>query len=398
MNQVAFREYLRSPFHWLLLLLWARDPLWDFITGLSLRIPLINMFYESIIPIVIVFLIICSARKILSVVKLKDFVFVVVVAAFFYLNYIFFPQNQQALDEYSTTFVWAVLPYFLFGLLINIESDDWPFYVVSILSIATQFVYLFFLGKGNVVGNESDDMIMMAYNLLPHVLMVLRHVLQKATLFNISFFAVGIFMMLSMANRGSIFCTILFIAFYLLFFKRYKKPILARIIIVAIAAIVLPKTGTVVSASAILFSRIGINTRVFDKFLGNEFFISEGRSDIFDVIIPKIMEDPFSMHGLAAERNYGIIYSHNIAVELCLAFGVVIGLLLMAVILLICWKAIRASESEQESTFILQLMTTGLLALFFSGTFLSTPAFFLMLGYCTSVIRKNKSLTQSVTV
>lgn len=398
MNQVAFREYLRSPFHWLLLLLWARDPLWDFITGLSLRIPLINMFYESIIPIVIVFLIICSARKVLSIVKLKDFVFVVVVVAFFYLNYIFFPQNQQALDEYSTTFVWASLPYFLFGLLINIESDDQPFYVVSILSIATQFVYLFFLGKGNVIGNENDDMIALAYNLLPHVLMVLRYALQKTTIINISFFAIGFLMMLSMANRGSVFCTIIFIALYLLFFKKYKKPVLARFIIVGIAAIVLPMTRTAVAASAVLFSRIGINTRVFDKFLGNEFFISDGRSDIFDVIIPKIMEDPFSMHGLAAERNYGIIYSHNIAVELCLAFGVVIGLLLMAAILLTCWKAIRVSISEQEKTFILLLVMTGLLSLFFSGTFITTPAFFLLLGYCTSVIRKNKSLMQSETV
>lgn len=100
----------------LLLLLWARYPLWEYIGGAFSYVPGFNSLSEYSIAIITGVLAIVSLKEIAKRISISDILFFVVVVAVYFISYSLHPENQSVLDErYTQKFLLTVLPYYFCG-------------------------------------------------------------------------------------------------------------------------------------------------------------------------------------------------------------------------------------------------------------------------------------------
>ena len=377
-----------KPLMALILLLWARYPIWEYISGALSHVPVFSTLGETSIAIIVGFLILLSIKEIfLSINKGNIFFFLTIVGLYF-LSYAIHPENQAWLDErYTISFTLTVLPYFFYGLILDINRDKGYLLYISYASVLFQFLYIFLLGKGGVVGNAADDMIGYAYNLLPHVVLISYGLLEKRTALNFIFFAMGFLLLISMANRGSIVCFLSFFVLYFVLFKYKTAKVSYKMTFIVLGVFVAVSFDYIILFLYNIMSRLNLNTRVLDFVLSANFAASEGREEIYEVLMNEIRKSPTTMHGIGGDHQFVSNYAHNILVEWWIAFGVIIGSVLMLGLVSYLFKAYRKSPKDSQ-VFLLILITCGFENLFLSSTFLNQPLFFMMIGYATNCIRR----------
>jgi hypothetical protein len=378
---------LPKSFLALLLLLWARNPLWEYISGALSYVPGLGGLGETSIAIIIIFLAIVSWRELSKRIKLNDIFFCLGVIIIYFISYAFHPENQSYMDErYTRQFILTVVPYYLVGVLVNMDKCKKYFLYVSYLSILTQFIYIFVMDKGGVRGNDADNMIVYAYNILPHVTYVAYWMIEKRTFSSVLFFLLGFLLQISMANRGSIVCLISFILIYIVAVRFTKQKVSTKIAISVVGVLVIVFFEPVALALYALMSSLNLNTRVLDFVFSENFITSEGRDMITETIWGTFKNDMFETHGIGGENQLGIIYAHNIMLEWWFSFGIIMGSFVMIALICLLVKAFRKATSVALA-FLLLLLTSGFECLFMSGTYLMTPLFFMLIGYSVNCIR-----------
>lgn len=374
----------------LLLLLWARYPLWEYIGGAFSYVPGFNSLSEYSIAIITGVLAIVSLKEIAKRISISDILFFVVVVAVYFISYSLHPENQSVLDErYTQKFLLTVLPYYFVGILINMDKCEKGFLYTSYFSILCQFIYVFVLNKGGIIGNEADDMIGHAYYLLSHVTYIAYWLIEKKSLSSGLFFAIGFLLMISMANRGSIVCLLSFMFLYYVITRVYKQKFSTKLTVIIGGSLLIVFFNPLTTALLNFMSGLNLNTRVVDKALTSSFMESEGRSDITDAIFKSFGENVFEMHGIGGENQLGIIYAHNLLIEWWYSFGIIIGSILMISLLYLIIKAFLESSGVSKF-FLLLLITSGFECLFLSGTYLSNQLFFMLIGFSVNCIRRSK--------
>lgn len=378
---------LPKSFLALLLLLWARNPLWEYISGALSYVPGLGGLGETSIAIIIIFLAIVSWRELSKRIKLNDIFFCLGVIIIYFISYALHPENQSYMDErYTRQFILTVVPYYLVGVLVNMDKCKKYFLYVSYLSILTQFIYIFVMDKGGVRGNDADNMIVYAYNILPHVTYVAYWMIEKRTFSSVLFFLLGFLLQISMANRGSIVCLISFILIYIVAVRFTKQKVSTKIAISVVGVLVIVFFEPIALALYALMSSLNLNTRVLDFVFSENFITSEGRDMITETIWGTFKNDMFKTHGIGGENQLGIIYAHNIMLEWWFSFGIIMGSFLMIALICLLVKAFWKATSVALA-FLLLLLTSGFECLFMSGTYLMTPLFFMLIGYSVNCIR-----------
>jgi len=119
-----------------------------------------------------------------------------------------------------------------------------------------------------------------------------------------------------------------------------------------------------------------------------------GRDDI-SVLVLEHVNDRFFGYGLFADRYFtrGIwgvhetgTYVHNFAYELWIEFGVVVGSTILLLIIITAIRCIMRKEIPEEYRMLsVVLFCTGVVKLFFSGSWITEPYLYMMLG-CSSAI------------
>lgn len=385
-------RHLPKSFLALLLLLWARNPLWEYISGALSYVPGLGGLGETSIAIIIVILAIVSWRELSKRIKWNDIFFCLGVISVYFISYALHPENQAFLDErYTQQFILTVVPYYLVGVLVNMDKCKKYFLYVSYLTILAQFIYIFVMDKGGVRGNEADNMIVYAYNILPHVAYVAYWMIERRTVSSVIFFLLGFLLQISMANRGSIVCLISFILIYIVVVRFVKQKVSTKIAVSLAGVLVIVFFEPIALALYALMSSLNLNTRVLDFVFSENFIQSEGRDTITEAVWSTFKDDMLKTHGIGGENQLDIIYAHNIMLEWWFSFGIILGSFFMIALIYLLVKAFRKATGISLA-FLLLLLTSGLECLFMSGTYLMTPLFFMLIGYAVNCIRNTKHL------
>ena len=130
-----------------------------------------------------------------------------------------------------------------------------------------------------------------------------------------------------------------------------------------------------------------LNSRTIDL-LANDVGYSSGREVIADQAIKIINDHLVSGTGVLGEFKHIEEYSHNIILEIILHYGIIIGSLIIIYLFRTILKALLKSR-DRERLLIIIFISYGLVALFFSGTYLSWDGFFILLGIAFSILHKN---------
>ena len=383
----------------LLIYIWGAVIFGFFIGALShvnFLLPIHEYISDSIFYILFVF----SIPYMRGYVKTSEVVLYILIAIYYFLNYVFYPNNVNTLDMYIVRFLCLALPMFFVGKSLNIYKYSDAFYRISVLSILfSALYYMFYVQQSNYagsaeVGGEIHEM-GASYLVLPHVLFVLYYTFKRFNLFRFLLSVLGGLLICSFGTRGPLMCLLLFVTLYLLVFKKYKHPIFSKIIIVSLFLIVFCFLNEIMMFMSFVTKQVGMSDRIFQialegNFVGGE-ASSDGRLDYVGMCYSLLdQKDSIFGFGLGGTYKYIFTYPHNLLIELHFSFGYIIGTLLFLLLIGVMLKKLVGQKDTLIRVFTLLMFCSFFVKLFMSGTFLGEPMLYLLLGFCCNRLTKSE--------
>lgn len=317
------------------------------------------------------------------------------------LNYCIYQENTEGLNRYVALF-FAALPMVIIGQVIDFHKVEKLFYWISIINIiSTSFYFLIYAQSNTYTGSaltgESDYNMGASYNILPHVIYVTWQMYKKQTLLNIVLTILGFIMIASFGTRGPMVCYIIYNTLYLLIIRKYKEPIKAKLLILTICFLVITFLAPIMLFLAEFVGNIGMNDRIFrialdGNFIGGE--VSGNERLMFADIINEQIQTSTNLFGFGLAGTERIIhtYPHNLWLEMLHSFGLIPGILVMGLLVYIVIRFFIRCRNENYRFFLMLLLCSGFVKLFMSGTFLSEPYFFFLIGFCLNRTYKQYKL------
>lgn len=377
----------------LIALFWCSGLL-GFVTAVLQRVPIVSVFAPYCIPALFIVTTIVSLPYISRNTNFSEVLVYVGISIIYLLNYIIYPNNENALDRYCILFIVEALPLYFWGKSFVPRKIDYILYLLSIFCvIVTSFYFLVFTHAEGYTGTSRMDAdthnMLAAYQVLPSVLYVIYCFIRDKNLISGVVSFLGFVLISAFGTRGPLMCLILFVVLVLLCTKKYKYPILSYSVIIILGGIGLIFLQDILLFMISLIEKLNMSSRIFELAMNDVFFGGEASGDerlFFAKKLGNVMELDGSIfgHGFASSFNYIDSYPHNLLLELRFSFGNFIGIAIFVGMILIMCKKFMKSVNEQDRVFLILLVCTGFVKLFMSGTMLDEAWLYFLLGYCMS--------------
>ncbi len=385
LKKLNFRLTYEGCFMVLLGMVWTNMTLLSYFKAMLLRIPFTKDNVDFLVSCIFAVLAVLSVpymKKRVSPALLLTYFGICIV---YLLNFVLFPQNQEALEFYLVKFLLECLPLIFVGVSIDLKKHYKMLYVLSVLSVIVRSVHHIIIEPLNVLGGDMNS----AYLLLPHICMVVFAMLNKRTFINVSVSILGTITIFAYGTRGPFLCmAVLVLAYMLVYNKFYKRP--GVFVMVAGAAVGLAFwSKKIMVFLADLTEKLGTSTRILDMIMAGNAFWESGRDVIREKLLRAISENWFG-YGIAGDKALVGTYSHNILIEFWVSYGVFIGTLLLGIALFFLLRLmfLKSKDSCVEDGLIYVLMSSTLVKLSISGTYLQEPFLFLLIGVVVAEYRK----------
>lgn len=369
-----------------LCMVWGRELL-SYANAVFLRLPLLKEVGGYATEIILVIALLYCFRSFSKYIKIGDVLFYFIWLTIYILTYVIFPQNSRYLDGTFGEFFLYTLPFIFVGRAIKIDRLSEPFYIISLVYIIWRVVVIILLKRTErEMGDFSDYNMSAAYTLLPHLLMVTWHLMNKKNVVDIIVCIAGIVLLLGFGTRGPILCLIIFVALYYLLTFEFKKKLLSTILIIIFASLAFVYVNMVFETLSTTTQSIGLSTRIYNKYEEDMLDSDSGRDLIHNTVFDATREGGFFGLGICGDRvaTRGF-YSHNLFVEVISSFGYTLGSLLIFLLVLLFFITWRCCNTVEQKGFFLVLLSFNA-HLLLSSSFLQTPLLFFFIGYCVRLI------------
>lgn len=334
--------------------------------------------------------IILSLRAMFLRLKVGEYLFYGGICVLLLIEGTVYPENAKYIDEDIHIILVTCVPLFYIGFLWDAEKLMKPIFYFSCAMIVYRFYHdIFYVDDfiGTLDGGGHQAAMWQAYTTLPYVLYVWWYSLRKINIVPSFFSVLGLFLIISYGNRGSLVSLTTFVTMFLLFFKRYKRKWLAYSLIVIIASLIIWFSTEIVLAINFFVEDLGMSTRVLDKLLDSDLLNSDDRDILIDQLRQPMSNMGFFGYGLYGSFPIIGIYPHKIHYDLWISFGYAIGTAIMIALAYIGIRAFLKSKSDIEKQLLLLFLILGIEPLLFSFSFTIWPYFFMYIGYCVGRIK-----------
>lgn len=332
-------------------------------------------------------------------IRLTDIIFIGSLIVFFYLSQSFYPSSERYCKEYGDFFLGSCLPLYFIGLTVNIDKDTQKLVWVARITILINYVYLLAMGgvmmnNGEATGEAGDGYNMvMSYNALLPTLLISWYALECKILWDYILTFLGIFLILSLGTRGPLVCLLTFFLGYLLLFKHFKYNLLTKAFITTLISLLYFFIDNIALALRGFSLMLGYSTRIYDSILEDtmlNYQESNARNIIHEIIIKQISNDESGFgYGFFADRQFtpSDEYCHNLELELLISFGKIGGGIILFILFALIYKSFKKTYGTQAYGLLFALFCSIIMQLQFSGSYTTTPWFWLYLGISVMAIR-----------
>jgi len=182
--------------------------------------------------------------------------------------------------------------------------------------------------------------------------------------------------------------------------KNRNKQILTAIaaLIIVMFGLILPYDSPIIA----FLGDLGIDTRVVKMFQEGELFSFSNREVIYETAYEIISCNGTKVSGFFADRYYlrnfsmysrWIEYPHNIFLEILLDFGIVVGTVLIAILLLRIVQSIIKSHDEKKIV-VLMLVFLVMGRLFVSSSYMIEGLFYTMIYFIFCKLKKTRVIDE----
>lgn len=326
-------------------------------------------------------------------IRAKHIVLYLIVALFFFAQWIFSDQSVFKIEKLGTL-VFFTLAAFFVGVSVEIDDKLFdPLYKSSILVLIVSIAYSFYYMTDRTMLTDNMGF---AYNVLPAILIIASGMyIKEKRKVSIIFTVIAFVFLLALGTRGPILCFVIFLILMMV-----KKLGFSKFSVIAVAVGIIFNvfinstlyTSTMINFSNTL-SNMGFSTRIVEMILEDNVSDANGRDAIQDKLIGEIREEPFEFRGVFSDRisTRGLVdrehyisytngtYAHNLFIEILHSYGVAIGGILLISLLLFMLNFFLHSKLEVGYIVVL-VICMGFVQLIMSGTYLTQPTFFMMMG------------------
>lgn len=297
----------------------------------------------------------------------------------FLINYLMFPQNSEALKSIFFPLFFTCLPSFIYSFSIDDKNIfmNIVYKVSNIVFIVGLLIgILVFMNKMSI---GTYSMSLSYYMLLPAIINLYKNTIKISTS-SIVKFITSLLLIIALGSRGAIMCLGVYIIFLII--KNNKKITYKSLLLLSIGILIIflgiIYFDNIVEALYNVFLNYGIHSRTLDLFMHDILHLS-GRNHLYDTIIQQIIENPLIGIGIAGDRVFLGGYTHNIFIEILADFGIIIGSILIIILLLICYKAIK-NKNKLDSDIAIIWFCIGFIPLLVSSSYLINFQFWIFLG------------------
>lgn len=296
------------------------------------------------------------------------------------------PDYHPIFSEALNTMVFGVP-----ALVLASSCNNWNYILKNTVKIAPVISSMafsaFYLSGFATWGDGAMDYLNLSYNVLPFLCAMVIALFQEKKLFFIPFIVVSTFIIVAAGSRGALVSFGLFLmAFIYCQLKTTsskKSQKIYRFLVLGILALLVTNFFSYIDYIGGFFEKLGITSRTVETLSDQSFLVSEGRDNIREAILTGLWDNPLG-YGLFGDRYITSIYysmpeySHNLIVEFFADFGIFIAPVLM------CWLLVKIIKMTNAPLCISNcfwvIASCGIFRLFFTGSYLTTPYFFLILG------------------
>ena len=292
------------------------------------------------------------------------------------------------------TLAFSTLPAFFVGVAVETDKKLFaPLYKLSIFVLIVSVAYSFYYLRDRTLSTDNMDY---AYNVLPAILILTTGIFrQEKRKVSVIFSGVGFAFLLVLGTRGPVLCFVAFVVLMMI-----KNIGLTKVSAMAITAGLLfglfinsqLYTITLLKLSDTI-GNMGFSTRIIDMLLEENISDGNGRDAIYDRLSNEIKEEPFKIRGAFSDRasTKGLVdeeyynsykngtYAHNLFLEIFHNYGVVLGGIILLLLLVSIVKLFICCKKEADYIAVAAICM-GFVQLLVSGSYLTQPLFFMMIG------------------
>lgn len=382
-----------TPYRVLIILIWSLTPILYYFRIMWMRLPIVGSFSEHLIPTIIVISILAALKDCLRRLSPIPIVIYLAFVAVYLFDYVFYPMNNQYMDEEGINFLLYSLPLLFIGATINIKESWDDLYAVSFLSI---IAFGLFKALLNYVGFESDTLqkgdMNGAYQLLPHLLFCIWGLFRKVNIWRIIIVLYGVFLLLGQGNRGSVLSLLVFVILFAFFVFKGKSAFKIRTSLLLFSIVIYLFLDSIMLFLFDIMQDFGFSVRLFDKYINGGIEDSSGRDALYNIAAEAISNSPILGYGLFADRRIcGNGYVHNFILEILIDFGPILGVLFIG-LLFFRYIKVTLKLDDMNKPFSFLLLCNGIVPLLFSRSYLTSMFFFFLIGFITNrkLIQENK--------
>lgn len=336
----------------------------------------------------------------------------VLLVSFLYITYIVF-QDKKYIFLYMVFIFIYILSYFLgnadLSILINkgvltmltcvpvlagviymkdkkVLYDEFVRFSYITIFIMTPVVFLH-------QGSETSYSMSFSYYLLIPCLFQLDLVFKKKQLKHVLFCGIAILAILAYGARGPIMSIAAAVVLELVFMEmKMLKKVAIIVFFVVTCLLVYLNLYSIIDWLQNLLDEFGIYSRSLDVLKNPSFDITSGRIDIFKYYTPIIFENPLIGSGVYGNWVSDDLGPHNGILECLLAFGIVLGTLLLAILAIIPFRMLKVKNVYTKRLFLI-FLSYNCTMFFVSGNIMTSYNWFLLYGLVLSQFKLKGGLS-----
>lgn len=330
-----------------------------------------------------------------------------IIAFLIFAYLISFMLNSYYLEHYlilGLNFLVYSLPWLVVAYAVRTHRLLKKYLYLSALIVLFSYIINFYVLKTIMIEHSYSQSY--TYELLPVAIILGNRLFEKIKFFDVITFVSSIILMFSMGARGPIVCVMLFIALkiLLMYKSKPKNAFIASSIIFSISVVIFFCFYEMLKYLLNLFQKMNLSTRTLSKLLEGSFLEDNARNVLFNHSIELIKEHPFTGVGMGNERillankmgKDNIMsetigwYPHNFFLEILLHFGIFIGTAILIILVKIIFTTITKNSNKDAIDIICIFIGIGFFPLLMSGSYITSPYFFSLIGYCLFQYKNKK--------
>lgn len=337
----------------------------------------------------------------------KAFHIIMMAVFVFVTSYLLFPNNRQFM--FTTMFdgvynpayrlFFYAFPLLILAFLLNKYKALYKI-IVKFSIVNTVIAILAYIFVVMYKGQHFEYMTF-SYNMLFGVCICLYNGVKSKHVLSLGLGFIGSFAILFGGARGAVLSLMIFVCLCIVFLrqkKSYLKELVFYYLLLIGMFFAYLYFDSAMQSMLSVGNDLGIRSRALTSIAAESFTESRGRSLIITSSWAAIKDSPIIGYGIWGDRvaisNHGYgsaTYAHNILLEILCQFGVIIGSLLIIFLLFLIIRRLRRNDKSAYYVILFSVIPNGLIKLLFSGSYLTEPYFFLLLGLLLNKYKKEKS-------